>query len=127
MFAYLSISPGRQWPHQDRSYLHSSLSSAPAIACDIYHVLGGSFCFLFIYLFLAVMGLSCSGFISSCAIKVSHCCGFSCCRAQTLGARASVVVVHRLSCSTACGILTDQESNPCLLRWQVDFLPLSYQ
>ena len=90
-------------------------------------VLGGSFCFLFICLFLAVMGLLCYlGFVSSCNVKASHCRGFSCCRARTLGARASVVVVHRLSCSTACGILPDQGSNPCLLRWQVDFLPMSY-
>ena len=38
----------------------------------------------------------------------------------------SVVVVHDLSCSVACGIFPDQVSNPCLLHWQVDFLPLSH-
>ena len=32
-----------------------------------------------------------------------------------------------LSCSTAYGIFPDQGSNPCLLHWQVDFLPLSQQ
>jgi len=34
---------------------------------------------------------------------------------------------HRLnSCgSGACRIFPDQGSNPCLLHWQVDFLPLS--
>ena len=33
---------------------------------------------------------------------------------------ASVVVVHGLSCSAACGIFPDQGSNPCLLHWQAD-------
>ena len=32
-----------------------------------------------------------------------------------------------LSCSVACGIFLDQGSNPCLLHWQVDSLPLSHQ
>ena len=44
----------------------------------------------FIYLVLAVLGLCC------CA-RASHCSGFSCCGAQALGTRASVVVAHRLS------------------------------
>ena len=35
----------------------------------------------------------------------------------------SVVVVHRPSCPTACGILLDQRSNPCRLHWQADSLP----
>ena len=39
------------------------------------------------------------------------------CRLQSAG---SVVVVHRLSCSLACGIFPDQGSNPCPLHWQVD-------
>ena len=39
----------------------------------------------------------------------------------------SVVVAHGLSCSSACGIFPDQRSNPCLLHWQVDSLPLSHQ
>ena len=39
----------------------------------------------------------------------------------------SVVAVHGLSCpSAACGIFLDQESNPRLLHWQVDSLPLSH-
>ena len=38
-----------------------------------------------------------------------------------------VVVVPRLSCSTACGIFPDQGTNPCLLHWLVDYLPLSHQ
>ena len=36
-----------------------------------------------------------------------------------------VVVAHRLSCSVAYGIFPDQGSNPCLLCWQADSLPLS--
>ena len=40
----------------------------------------------------------------------------------------SVVVVlsysAELSCSAACGIFLDQESNLCLLHWQADSLPL---
>ena len=39
----------------------------------------------------------------------------------------SVVVVHGLSCSAACGIFLDQGLNLCLLHWQVDSLPLSQQ
>ena len=39
----------------------------------------------------------------------------------------SVVVAHGLSCSLAYGIFLDQGSNPCLLHWQEDSLPLSYQ
>ena len=43
------------------------------------------------------------------------------------GAWASVAVARGLSCSTACGIFPDQGSNPCLLQWQMDSLPLSHQ
>ena len=39
----------------------------------------------------------------------------------------SVVVVHGLSCSVACGIFLDQGSNRYLLYWQADCLPLSHQ
>ena len=42
------------------------------------------------------------------------------CRAQALGAWASVVVAHGLSCSVTCGIFLDQDSNPCPLHWQAD-------
>ena len=36
-----------------------------------------------------------------CGARASHCDGFSCCGAQALGARASVVVPHGLS---SCGL-----------------------
>ena len=40
----------------------------------------------------------------------------------------SIVVMQELSCSTAShsGIFLDQGSNPCLLHWQADSLPLSH-
>ena len=66
-----------------------------------------------------------------CGVWSSHCHGFFCCGAQTLGAWASVVstcrlvvTAHGLSCSAACGIFLDQESNPCSLHWQEDSYPL---
>ena len=64
---------------------------------------------MFIYLFLAALGLCCCAWaFSSCGergysllqVQASHCGGFSCCRAWALGARASVVVAHGLS---SCG------------------------
>ena len=65
---------------------------------------------LFIYLFLAVLGLrSCmwaflqlqrAGATLCCGERASHCGGFSCCKARALGAQASVVVARRLS---SCG------------------------
>ena len=67
----------------------------------------------------------------SCGMQASHCGGFSCCRAQSLGFVGFsscgswaleywlVVVVHGLSCSAACGIVLDQGSNLCPLHWQV--------
>ena len=84
----------------------------------------------FIYLFLAALGLHCCAWaFSSCGeqgplfaavhrlliVVATLCCG-----AQALGARASVVVAHRLSCSVACGIFPDQGLNPCPLHWQPD-------
>ena len=52
--------------------------------------------------------------------------GFSSCGswAESTG---SVVVVHGLSCSAACGIFPDQGSDLFLLHWQVDSSPQSQQ
>ena len=45
-----------------------------------------------------------------------------------LGSRAQLNSYSAgLSCSAACGIFMDQGSNPCLLHWQVDSLPLNHQ
>ena len=52
--------------------------------------------------------------------------GFSSCSSWALDT-GSVVEVHRLSCSTACGILPDQGLNPCFLHWQADSHPLCHQ
>ena len=44
-----------------------------------------------------------------------------------LGTWASGLVVHRLSCSAACGIFLDQGSNLCPLQWQADSYLLPYE
>ena len=43
------------------------------------------------------------------------------------GTRPAIVVARRLGCSLVFGIFPDQGSNPWLLHWQVDALPLSHQ
>ena len=40
---------------------------------------------------------------------------------------SSVVVAHRLSCSTACAVFLDQGLSLCLLHWQVDSYLLCHQ
>ena len=71
----------------------------------------------FMYFFLAVLVLAAAcGLLSSCA-QASHRGGFSCCGAQALRHMDTVVVAHRLSCSSAWGIFPDQGSNLCLLHW----------
>ena len=57
--------------------------------------------FLYLFLFLAVLGLRCCvRAFSSCGELASHCGGFSCCGARALGAQASAVVARGLS---SCG------------------------
>ena len=79
---------------------------------------------------LAVLGLGCctqafpsygeQGLRSGCGAWASHRGGSSCCGAQALGCRGSVVVAGGLSCPAACGIFLDQGSNPLPLHCQVD-------
>ena len=62
----------------------------------------------------------------------SRCAGLSLSRPLLLrstGSRrtGSAAVAHGPSCSTACGILPDQGSNPCPLHWQADSQPLRHQ
>ena len=80
---------------------------------------------------LLLCGLSLVPVSTGCSLVVmlwaSHCDGFSCCGAQTLGCVGSAAVAHRLSCPGACRIFLDQGSNPCLLHQQADSLPLSHQ
>ena len=102
---------------------------------------------LFIYLFLAVLGLHCCigcslvvvrGLLIAVAFLATEhrlqACGLhwlwhmgSVVAAPRLGSAASVVVVHKLSCAMAFGIFPDQGLNSCLLHWQVHTLPLSHQ
>ena len=64
--------------------------------------------FIYFYFWLcwipvAVSGLSpvvVSGATPRCGTQAPHCCGLSCCGAWAPGARASIVVAHRLS---SCG------------------------
>ena len=73
---------------------------------------------LFIYLFLAVLGLHCcawafssggkQGLFSSCGVWASHCSSFSCCRVWALGSLGSVAVAHGFNCPKACGIVPDK-------------------
>ena len=103
---------------------------------------------IFIYLFLAVLGLcfcawafsSCGkqGLLSGCCVLASHCSVF-CCRIQVLGAWTSVVVAcwlqsvgsvvveQRLSCPAACGIFPDQGLNQCPLHCKMDSELLGHQ
>ena len=53
-------------------------------------------------------------------------------RARGLDSCSSWALDYKLNscgarCSAACGIFLDQGSNPCLLHWQADSLPLSHQ
>ena len=81
---------------------------------------------LFIYLFLPALSLCCfARAFSSCGggwrllfiavLWASHCSGFTCCRAQALGMRASVVVALGLSCPSTYEIIPGKGSNPCHL------------
>ena len=77
---------------------------------------------------------SCSerGLLSSCSAQISHCSGFSRCRAWAPGTQASVVaahgfsragslvVAHGPSCPTACGIFLDQGLNLRPLHYKAD-------
>ena len=67
------------------------------------------------------------GPLSSCCVWSSRCCGFSHCGAQALGHVVFSSCGAQLRWTSARGIFPDQGSNPCLLHWQVDSLPLSQQ
>ena len=53
--------------------------------------------------------------------------GLSSCGLWVPKRAVSVVAMHGLSCSMACGIFPDQRSNWCLLYCQVDSLPPDHQ
>ena len=84
------------------------------------------------------------GLLSSCPAWASRCGRVSSCGPQALGAQArrlwhvgSVAVTPRLSgagwvvvvghsCSAACGSFRDEEFNPCLLRWHIDWVVVGH-
>ena len=132
--------------------LLSLVGSAPylflcyPLRCDSYLIKFSSFLKinLFIYLFLAVLGLRCCAraftgcgeqgllfvqvhrlLIAVASLVAEH--GLQACRLQQLWHVDSVVVARGLSCSSAHGIFLDQGSNPCPLHWQVDSQPLHHQ
>ena len=85
---------------------------------------------------MAVLGLRfCARAFSSCGKwghSSSRCAGLSLLwplLLRSTGSRraGSVTMAHGPSCSTACGILPDQGSNPCPLHWQADSPPLRHQ
>ena len=87
------------------------------------------FIFNFLNLILTVLGLCClvgflslpqaggyslvvvHGLLTAVASLVEH---------RLWGVGASVIVAHGLSCPLACGILSDEGSNPCPLHWRVE-------
>ena len=90
--------------------------------------------FSFLYLFVVVVGLRCCAALLSlqqagatlyCGAQAPRCGGFSFCRAQALGARASVVTACGLSRPTACVIFLDQEV--CPPNRQAASQPLGHQ
>ena len=108
-----------QWgsPHQPPALSHPSWSSNPEESDSLF------FYFWLHWVFVAACRLSlvaasrgnpslrCVGFLLRWLLLL-----------QSTGSRhvGSVVVVHRLSYSAACGIFPDQGSNPCPLHWQAD-------
>ena len=88
------------------------------------------FIYIFISLFLAVLGLCCCvqafshwgewGLLSGCGMWSSPCGGFSCCKAENSRGVGSIVVAHQLSCPVARGSSLGEQSNLCSLHWQVN-------
>ena len=118
-------------PHCRWILYHLSHQESPYIYNFILFIFGHAGTSLLLRLF-SNRGVSGLPFLAVC--RASHWGGFSCCGAQAVGpvdfsscsvvpglqSRGSVVVVHRLSSSAACGIFPDQGSNLRFLHWQVD-------
>ena len=87
----------------------------------------------FLYLRQAGATLHCSVLASSCGARASGHLGFSSCWVWTpvtgpvLWSIVSIAAAHELSCSMACAVFPHQKSNPCLLYWEEDSLPLNHQ
>ena len=67
--------------------------------------------FFYLFIFFIVLGLRCGLW------------AFSSFGKQALESLGSVAEAHGLSCPGACGIFSDQGSNPCLLHWQAGSSP----
>ena len=91
---------------------------------------------IFIYLFMAVLGLCfCARAFPSCgkrgpvfiAMRVPLTIAASPVATHRLRRAGSATVAHGPSRSAACGIFPDRGSNPCPLHWQADSQPLRHQ
>ena len=114
------------------SFVHSILNHLRLLIPNSQSQVYLAIYFIFkIYLFLAALGLCCCmQAFSSCSsggCSLFRCMGFSMQWLFLLQHEAFVVVMHRLSCSAACGIFLDQGLNPCLLHFQRDSYPLDQQ
>ena len=112
-------------------FLHQKLWRCSPAICFFFLI-------LFIYLFMAVLGLRfCARAFSSyskwgpvfIAVRGPLSPLSRPLLLRSTGSRraGSVIVVHGPSCSAACGIFPDQGSNPCPLHWQADSQPLRHQ
>ena len=91
--------------------------------------------FTYLFIYFSCLGLCCLAVFSlapAYSTWASHWGGSSCCGPQAsvvaaprLWGTGLIVMVHGLCCSSACRIFPGQESNPYLLYWQADSLPLS--
>ena len=103
---------------------------------------GNSFClFVFNFIYLFIYFWLCWVFVSVRALSLvaasgghssSRCTGLSLSRPLLLGSTGSrragsVVMAHGPTCSAACGIIPNQDLNPCPLHWQADSQPLHHQ
>ena len=68
-----------------------------------------------------------TGGFSGCSTWASRCGGFSCCRTQTIAAKASIVVAPGPIYAKACGIFPDQGWNWCPMYFKVDSSALDHQ
>ena len=76
---------------------------------------------------MAALGLHAARGLSLVGVSAPHCGGFSSCGVWALGAWASVVVAHRLSCPVARGIFQDQGLSPLSPALQADSLLLDHR
>ena len=65
-------------------------------------------------------GKVCVALLSSCSSLASHCSDFSCCRAQALGAGASVVRALR---APECGLSAQLRHKGLAASWHVGIFP----